>query len=350
MPREVKEHGQDEGAKNILNEKNLLPAPESLKHAVDLAQDKYLPLPENPRFADYRARLLEKFLNNSEIFRHYWKKLTTDSRIEIFSALRGPAFENLIEVLEIDLPMNGETAILPSEEQLEFYEKNFEEYIHSFQWQNKQFFGFLHLLTYQQTLTLIKSENSLVGALIIKYCKPDISAALLNDFSHEKRSEIIQNFSRLTDLSSEEIQMIELGVRKSASLLPNFIWSRQLPEVEFWEKILIQTENADNILMNLEKTNKELYEKLSRFRFKLNDLPTLPSALIAEVFEKVDNEELAKAIVDVSLDVQKFALDHLPENRRQLIESQMLSLMGVGRIEKELAVKNLTHKFREVLV
>lgn len=348
---------QDPEARDVMeippsmkNERGLLPAPKPSKHAVDVKNDKFLPIPENPRFADFRTRLLESFLSHSGVFRHYWKRLSDDAQLEIFSALRGPALDNLLETLELERPVAGETSVLPSEEQLEFYEKNFQEFIKTFQWQNSQFFGFLDLLTYQQVLTLLKGENSLVGTFIIKYSKPEISAQLLNDLSLEKRSEVMRNFSRIAELSTEEMQAIELKVRRSAELLPHFIWTKQMPEVEFWERILSRSEDAEPILRDLQQSHPEIYQKLARFRFKLEDFPTLPSALIGEVFDRIDNEDLAKAFIDLGHDAQAFAFLTLPEARRKLVESQMLSLSGTPRLEREDAIRRVTAKFREVMV
>lgn len=309
----------------------------------------FAPLPATPTFASIRVELLQMFLKHADIFRLYFLRLSIAAQIELYSALRGPAFDSLLESLNIDVPQEGSTSVPPSEEQMTFYQKNFDEFIQTSSWQNDQFFGFLCHLTHEQLKTLVMSQNSFVGALMLKFMKPHQSASVLGGLPSEKRAEIIGQFQRIRHLSADELQSIELSVRKQISVLPNYILTSQEEDVEFWAKILTLSDKQEEILMHLEQVKPELYKQLARFRFKLDDLPSLPTPLIQKVLDNADNDELTKGMADLPKDLVDFVLSHLNPKRRDLIEAQLMTHDHLPREQLVQHKQQLTVKFREMM-
>lgn len=304
-------------------------------------------VPANATYADSRRQLLDEFLRHTTVFRLYFQKLDEAARAEICSALTGPAFDTLVESLKL---VRSELVVQPpSEEQLQFYVKNFSEFQEALRWQEQQFFGFLPHLTEEQLTALLQSQSPVVGALILKFCNAEISATVLERLSEERQTQIVYQFERTREISADELRTIEQSVRASVATLPNFILSSSKQEVDYWSRLLIATSDPQKLLSTIERARPDLYEKLARFRFQLEDLASLPPPLVRQVIEQVENDELARAMSRLPQDLVGHVLTGLPEARRRLLESQIVSYHNVDNTEVRSSVHDLTKKFREVL-
>ena len=310
---------------------------------------KYLPLPASAGFAETRAELLGSLLKNADTFRLYYQRLSEAARTELYAALRGPAFDSLLESLELAVPEGGDTSMPPTEEQTLFYQKNFDEFITTYHWQKEQFFGFLQQLTHEQVMTLIKGQNPLVGALMIKFMKPKQSAAVMRDLPVDLRDGIIKQTARVRTVSTEELGEIERSVRDQVAALPSFILTSPSQELEFWARLLSNSEDQDAILLSLEKERPELYEQLAKYRFRLEDVPSLPRPLIHRVLDQINNDELTRAMLTLPEPTREFLLSELGPKRQALLRSQLDALVGLPAGETREAKQRLTTLFREVM-
>lgn len=307
-------------------------------------------LPASQDFANRRSELLDTFLKNSEVFRIYFERLAEGSKRELYAGLRGPAFDSLLETLGLEVPNKGEVSSPPSEEQILFYFKNFDEFIQAHQWQQGQFFGFLRQLTQDQLTTLARQENPLVSAILIKFMKPEQSAKILTTLEPNQRAEILSQFSRISNLTTDELRSIEQSVREHAAQMPKLLLGYNREEADFWSGILSQADDQEAILFDLEKTRPDLYPLLAKYRFKLEDIPSLPQPLISKVLNEVDNEELALGLLTCPKDLTDFVMNELNPNRRQLVSSQLVTFNGLSGQKPKEARQSLTLRFREVMV
>lgn len=309
----------------------------------------FLPLPARESFADTRSDLLHLFLNNAEVFRLYFMRLSDAAQVELYAALRGPAFDSLMEALSLAVPNEGATSAPPSEDQMIFYRKNFEEFIETHKWQQQQFFGFLHQLTSEQLLALTRGENALVGAVMIKFMRSEQSAYVMEHLLSGHRQEIVRQLARIKEMGAAELTEIERSVRANVERLPNFILTSAHEETMFWAHILTHTDKQDEILIDLERTQPELYEKLAKFRFRLDDLPSLPPPLIRKVLDEADNDELTKALLTLPDNIKEYALGSVEGRRLVQVRAQMVSYAGMPDAELREARHKLTTRFREVM-
>lgn len=307
------------------------------------------PLPATAEFSDRRAELLEAFLQNAEIFRMYFMKLSEGSRAELYSGLRGPAFDSLLETLSLLVPLDGIPALSPSEDQIAFYLKNFQEFLKSFEWQEKQFFGFLHSLEDAQVIKIVQQQNPLLAAVILNFIGPDRSAKILDSLPRERRVECLAQLERSRDLPLSELREIERVVRESAAEMPRLSTFQQNLDLRYWSRLLSRAENQDEILLDLEQVMPSLYPKLAKYRFKLEDLPMLPKSLLLRILDQVDNEQLGAALVGVELSLQEFVLQELSQERRALVENFILVNQGMPPATIDEHVMSLTKRFREVM-
>lgn len=318
--------------------------------ALPSTKGNFPALPATETFVDRRAELLQKFLQNSDTFRLYYMRLPEAAQGELYAGLRGPAFDSLLENLGLEIPEGADTSMPPSEEQMVFYFKNFDEFIQAHSWQNAQFFGFLKGLKVDELVTLAKGENAIVVALMIRFLPPQISGAVLSALPPEQRLEALTQLGRVNQIGTEELTSIERSVRARVDQLPRFLMgSNQMDDAQYWSRVLALAPDQEAILMDIERTNPGLYPMLAKFRFKLEDVPSLPPPLIAKVLDQVDNEELALALAGLQRDVSEVLLGEINVNRRSLLRSQISMLQGVDVQQLSTARQALTLKFREVI-
>ncbi|MGE4233685.1 MAG: FliG C-terminal domain-containing protein [Bacteriovoracia bacterium] len=313
-------------------------------------KSKYPALPASETFVDRRYELLQTLLRNASIFRLYYNKLAEAAKLELYAALRGPAFDSLLETLGISIPPGADDLNPPTEEQMLFYLKNFNEFIHANIWQNEQFFGFLQQLSNDHLLTLVRQENALISSLLLKFMKPEQSAFILKSLKSEERIQILEQSSRIASISSEELLSIEEKIRSQANKLPKFLLGISEEEITYWTNVLTHADNQDELLLDLEKSRPELYQKLARFRFHLEDVPSLPQPLTSKVLEEIENDELALALLTCPRDIVDYVLGEIPPNRRTLLNSQLTMYHGLPKEKLKQARVSVTQKFREVMV
>lgn len=315
----------------------------------DPREPAFPPIPATEQFIDRRTELLGSFLLEAGIFRNYFERLSPGSRSELYAGLRGPAFDSLLESLDIALPLGADTSSPPSEEQLLFYLKNFSEFISSHDWQKQQFFGFLNQMNGEQLQALAGQQNPLITAIMLKYMKPAQAAMLLDNLPSEVRSETLAHIPHSAKIAGAELFSIEKSVRAQVDSMPGFLAGNQKVSSDFWVKILTHSEHQDEILLDLERTSPEMYPALAKFRFKLDDIPGLPRPLLQKVVNDVENEELSLALLSCSPDVVNFVLAELPVARKQLLQEQMNMMNGISGNKMNIAKATMVKRFREVM-
>lgn len=296
-----------------------------------------------------RKRVLERFLSRPEAFRIYFNRLTEQGRAELCSALKGPALENLLLGLGLARP-KGDDFIPPDlGEYLEKQEKDFAEYVQAKDWQDRQFFGFLHEMTDRQLQTLATQGSVLQTAAMLRFMKPQQSARMLEGLPADRRRDVIAKARELSRAPFSELEVIEREIRAVAVRLPNQGFSAAKGDIDFWGSILTETQDQESILQDLEHTNPGISPDLKRYKFKLEDAASLPDSLLEKILSDADNEELGLALVTCPEPVIDVILDAISPRRRDFVLNQLESFR---QAPNELAVQarqTLTKRFREVL-
>lgn len=336
----------------LRNRKSLPDAERPLFQNGDIEKSRREEAPAISEARDPReaaSELFNNFVSHIAVFRLYWKKIDENERREIYEILRGPAFNNLLESLELARPEHLILDASSQGEKLIQYETKFREFVQATKLYASQFFGFLQLLSLQQVLTLLTTESKIAGAAIIKYAPVDISAESFRAVPKEIRAGIVQEMKALNGLPFMELQILESQVRAAADRLPQLQISSQMKELETWEKILETSEQPEFLLGELESHNPSVYAKLSKYKFKLDDLEMVPQDIVSEIFDGFDNHELSNAFSALNPQARNYALGAVSEKRRRLIESQIQTMVALNPRERQKAVHDLTTKLREVV-
>jgi len=270
-----------------------------------------------------------------------------NSQSDFYSGIRGPAVDSLFETLGLAVPKSQNSVV--SEEQLDLYLIEFEEFIRAQSWQSERFFGFIHALTDDQLLLLVQQETAQVGGLILKLLDPLRSAGLLKSLNPNRRSELIASTHHVAMLSSEEMIHLEASVRESAKRLPRVSSRYAQKDEQFWGNVLSHFENSDEILSELERFRPGASPGLARFRYQLEDLVDFQGSSVASALDQTENEELAMALAVCTPETRASVLKQLDAKRRAVLEDQVIAVQGLSRAQLMVAKQTLTARLREMV-
>lgn len=296
-----------------------------------------------------RRQLLDRFLIRSEVFRSYYENLDLEQRKDLYSALRGPGYERLLDGLGYPIPADAKQEAPNVEELLTSHFKNFDELVKASDWKDRQYFGFVQNLSDGQMRSLLNHVNARGIAMLLRFLKPKQSALALDALPPARRLEVLATIQTIKSAPIQEIQRVEKEVREIVSQIPNQYYGSKKEDVDFWGSVISESEHQEELLNDLEKTNPEIYPTLKKFRFSLEDAATLPNNLLQKVLGDCDNNELGQALATCSPDVAEVLLDAVSEKRRQVLESQIATYRRIPKESLRSARLNLTRRLREVM-
>ena len=293
--------------------------------------------------------LLDKFLRKSDSFRLYYLSLDEEKRNELAGLLHGPAFDSLMDGLGIFRTPGQEVQPGSEEDVLDIHEREFDDYGRARDWQEQQFFGFLHQLSNDQLNTLLTHASPLAACVMLRFLKPAQSAYVLDNMSPARRMEIFAEVPQVQVAALHDLAAIEKEIRVSAMRMPRALFGSPKEDADYWGKVLSESDQQDGILKDLEKTNPELAPNLKQFRFKLEDVMKLKSNILDKVLGDVDNEELSMALVTLPEKLAEQILSKLGGRRRDLVAGQVLANRDAPPTQTRPARLSLTKRFREAM-
>ncbi|MBI1859568.1 MAG: hypothetical protein HYR96_01450, partial [Deltaproteobacteria bacterium] len=85
------------------------------------------------------------------------------------------------------------------------------------------------------------------------------------------------------------------------------------------------------------------------FKFKLEDVSTLPDSLLQTILAEADNDELAMALSTCPDDVCEVILDAISPRRQEMLRQTIQASKTAPKEQTKAARVNLTKKFREAM-
>ncbi|MBY0370210.1 hypothetical protein K2X33_05950 [bacterium] len=298
--------------------------------------------------AERRRRILERFLSRSQAFREYFSQLSTESAAELYGCLQGPAFDKLLRGLALAKPRGAEDEPSNMDEILEHHQITFDEFVHAKDWQERQFFGYLHSLSNEQLATLVASETPESACLILRMMQPAQSAAVLDKLSPAKRAEIMGQVGNLQNMAFGDLLNIERSTRQMVQQMPDRFFGKK-EDVDFWGTVVSESEDQELVFRELQKLRPDIAPMLGKFRFKLEEAASLPDSLLERVLSNTDNEELCLALATCAANVREVLMDAVSPMRRKVLEGMFPSYRGAARDRTVPARTSLTRKIREAL-
>jgi len=293
--------------------------------------------------------LLDRFLRKSDSFRLYYQSLNETKQNELAGLLAGPAFDSLMDGLGTFRTPGSDIPPIYEAEFLDLHEREFDDYARARDWQEQQFFGFLHQLSNDQLNTLLTHASPLAACVMLRFLKPSQSAYVLDAMSPSRRMEILSQVPQVQAAALNDLAVIEKEIRVNAQRMPRALFGSPKEDADYWGKVLSESDQQDGILKALEKTNPELGPNLKKFRFKLEDAMTLDSGILDRVLGDVDNDELALALVTLPDEIAKQFLAALGGRRRDLVAGQVMANMQTPPSQTRPARLSLTKRFRDAM-
>lgn len=295
-----------------------------------------------------RKHILEQFLSHSLAFKEYYGLLDEETRGELYSSLKGPAFDSLLDSLRLKIPATEYEASEPWQI-LSRHEENFEEFSQTKAWQDRQFFGFLNRLPKEQLITLASRETTETVCLMLRMMRAEQSAIVLDSLPPTYRREVLASAPTVNSMSFSDMASIEKRVRDTVHRMPVQALGAQSADAEFWGAVVSESAEQEELLGVLEKTQPEIYPFVKKFKFKLEDAAALPEGILTKVLSDIDNDPLALALATCSSDVSEVILEAVPKKRRDFLKSQIISKKGATKDEVAPARALVTRKIREAL-
>ena len=302
-----------------------------------------------PANRDLRKILLHRFLSRSQAFRRYYQQMGVEKQEELYACLKGPAYDNLLSGLAIKPPAGDIHTPPEKDELLEQHEKDFEEFVQAKDWQDRQFFGFVHDMSDEQLVSLVNHQRPLAVCLMLRFMTPHQSALILDSLPSKKRREILEQANQMNGVSFAEIMGVEREIRENVQRMPAHMFGSNKEDILYWGSVLTEAENQDGILKDIEHTNPGIYPSLKKYKFKLEDAASLPNTLLAKILAESDNDEVCLALATCPHELIDVFLDAVSPKRKEVIEYGLASSRGASSQEKAEARLKLTKRFREVM-
>lgn len=304
---------------------------------------------ETPPPKDTRKNLLHRFMSRSNAFRAYYRGLGEEAKEELYSILKGPAYNNFLQGTGIK-PPSGDIPEPPEpQEILEKQEKDFEEFVQAKDWQERQFFGYLQDLSNDQLLSLVNHMNPMAVCIMLRFMNPGQSAFVLESMGPTKRRDVLDQVNHINETSFTQIVALEREVRDNVQRMPTHLFGSKNEDIEYWGNVLTEASDQEGILEDIEKTNPGIYPNLKRYKFKLEDAVSLPESLLQKILADSDNDELSLALATCPSDLVDVFLDAISSRRREAIEFQLAASKTAAAQVKKEARQKLTKRFREAM-
>jgi flagellar motor switch protein FliG len=184
---------------------------------------------------------------------------------------------------------------------------------------------------------------------MLKYMRPHQSAMVLDTLPSSKRVEVIAQLATVSELPLSKMYSIEREVRLAAQRVPQHTPGATREEADFWGEVLAESSDQESLLGDLERTNPEIFPKLAKYKFKLEDAATLPENLLQRVLGNVENDELGMALATCAQDVIEVILESVSARRRDMLLNQIDNYRTMPREQVTAARLKLTKKFREAM-
>jgi len=210
-------------------------------------------------------------------------------------------------------------------------------------------FDFIKRVDPSILLNFIQLEHPQIIALVLAHLEPDKASVILQNLNHDIQSEVTRRIACMGWVSPEVIHKIEQVLEKKLITFSDEIYS-SVGGVESIVKILnlVDGFSEKQIIEAMEEGDPELAEEIKKRMFVFEDIVLLDDRSIQKVLQKVDAQELAKALKSVDAGVQDRIFRNISQTSAALLKEDM-DYMGPLRLrDVEEAQKNIISIIRHL--
>lgn len=194
-------------------------------------------------------------------------------------------------------------------------------------------FEFLKRADPGQIVTFIQDEHPQTISLILAHLPPQTSAIVLSALSTEIQSDVVRRIATMERTPPEVVREVERVLeRKMASVFSQgFTFAGGVKEVaEILNNIDRSAEKS--IMGELEESNPDLADEISRLMFTFDDLIFVEDGGIQKALREIESKDLALALKAANEDVREKVLNNMSERARTMILEE-IDFMGPVRLK-----------------
>ncbi|MEK6544877.1 MAG: FliG C-terminal domain-containing protein [Elusimicrobiota bacterium] len=190
-----------------------------------------------------------------------------------------------------------------------------------------ELFNFINDENVKRLVYLLKHEEPWIIAVVISYLKPDYAKLVMKDVLEslplDRQAKVAIETATIRQLTLEQVLAIEKDMRDRV----NFVIGGIEPLVKTLEDVSPQT--AEGILEYLKNEKPEVYDKVRQRLVLFEDIVSMPDKAVAIALREVKAEDIAKALVNVSPEIEQKCLSNISSGAANIVKEEMQLLSNV---------------------
>ena len=208
-------------------------------------------------------------------------------------------------------------------------------------------FDFIRRTDPAHLLNFIQQEHPQTIALILAYLEPQKASVILQNLPDEIQSDVARRIATMDRTSPDVLREVERVLEKKLSTLSSEDYTAAGGVESIVEILnLVDRSSEKSIIESLEDKDPDLAEEIKKRMFVFEDIVMLDDRAIQSVLREVNQDELAKALKIVEVEVQdkifrnmskragamlKEAMEYMPPTRWKDVEEAQQKIVSIIR-------------------
>ena len=208
-------------------------------------------------------------------------------------------------------------------------------------------FDFIRRTDPAHLLNFIQQEHPQTIALILAYLEPQKASVILQNLPDEIQSDVARRIATMDRTSPDVLREVERVLEKKLSTLSSEDYTAAGGVESIVEILnLVDRSSEKSIIESLEDKDPDLAEEIKKRMFVFEDIVMLDDRAIQSVLREVNQDELAKALKIVDVEVQdkifrnmskragamlKEAMEYMPPTRLKDVEEAQQKIVSIIR-------------------
>lgn len=209
-------------------------------------------------------------------------------------------------------------------------------------------FDFITIEDCDNLFNLIANEHPQTLALILSYLDSGIASTLLTRLPEQLQVEVVERIATLNRIAPEVLVKLERILEYSLNTIHTSTY--HAGGIDAIIDILnISSRSVEkNVILGLEKSNRELAEKIKANMFVFEDIVLIDPDATAEVIKAADRNDLLKALKSVPEIVREYIYDNFPGDELETFKADFETLRRTRLSEVEAAQQRIVSVIREL--
>ncbi len=195
-------------------------------------------------------------------------------------------------------------------------------------------FDFIRRADPQHLLNFIQNEHPQTISLILCYLDPQKSSMILSSLPHQIQADVAKRIATMERVSPDVLREVERVLERKLSTLASEDYTTAGGIDTVVDVLnLVDRGTEKSIIETLEEEDPELAEEIKKKMFVFEDIVLLDDRAVQRVLREVDNQELAKALKTVDIEVQEKIFKNISKHAASLLREDM-DFMGPIRLKE----------------